>query len=303
MGSEDSKTDPLKRSEEIGYSLEKEITEPISVYSQTSTEQMEVHHHPDLHHKKKKLREYFLEFIMIFLAVTLGFFAETIRESISENSKAKELAESLYTEVYSDSVNMSNKIKMRLKKEEQMEYFRKYVSDSNLTNLSKNFYPSFAWTSVLTTSIIFEPNDGILSQLRNSGALRYFKNIYLQNCVSHINVEISKVRERNAQEYHFIEQFVRPFTLKHYDFKWMDDYTQNGKLTILQALEQTRHYSSIKPIIKNMQDFKRQDAEGLVAYYLVVLRATRQIHYQAYIDKSNELLNALRSEYLFLSKQ
>ncbi len=267
--------------------------------SETQPPDMEVHHHPDLHHKKKRFREYFLEFIMIFLAVTLGFFAETIRESISENSKARELAESLYAEVYSDSVNMSNKIKMRLEKEQQMEYFRKYVSDSNLTNLSKNFYPSFAWTSVLTTSIIFEPNDGILSQLRNSGTLRYFKNIYLQNCVSHFNVEISKVRDRNTQEYHFIEQFIRPFTLKHFDFKWMDDYTQNGKLSILQALEQTGYHTSLKPIIKNMQDFERQDTDGLVAYYLVVLRATRQIHYQAYIDKSHELLNALRSEYQF----
>src|SRR5436305_9060491 len=38
-------------------------------------------------------KEYFLEFIMIFLAVTLGFFAETVRERLSENSKAKELAE------------------------------------------------------------------------------------------------------------------------------------------------------------------------------------------------------------------
>ena len=41
---------------------------------------MEVHHHPDLHHKAKPWKEYFLEFIMIFLAVTMGFFAENIRE-------------------------------------------------------------------------------------------------------------------------------------------------------------------------------------------------------------------------------
>jgi hypothetical protein len=41
---------------------------------------MEVHHHPDLHHKKKNFKEYFLEFLMIFLAVTPGFVAENIRE-------------------------------------------------------------------------------------------------------------------------------------------------------------------------------------------------------------------------------
>jgi hypothetical protein len=258
---------------------------------------MEVHHHPDV--EKKRFKDYFLEFLMIFLAVTMGFFAETVRETISEDSKAKELAESLYDEVYADSINMQSKINMRLEKEDQMEYYRNYVLDSSLTDLSEKFYPSFAWTGVLTTSIIFEPNDGILSQLRNSGALRYFKSNHLQNCISHMNVAISNARDRNGQEYRFIEEFIRPFVLKHYDFKWMDAFTRNGKLSILQALEQINFHSSIRPVIKNMQDFKRQDVDGLIAYYLVILRATRQIHYHAYIDRNHELLEALRNEYGF----
>lgn len=44
---------------------------------------MEVHNH-DLQHKKKRLEDYFLEFLMIFPAVTLGFFAEQIREEKAE---------------------------------------------------------------------------------------------------------------------------------------------------------------------------------------------------------------------------
>src|SRR5712675_963031 len=48
---------------------------------------MEVHHHPDLHHKRKHFKEYVLEFIMIFLAVTLGFLAENLRENISEHHR------------------------------------------------------------------------------------------------------------------------------------------------------------------------------------------------------------------------
>jgi hypothetical protein len=37
---------------------------------------MEVHHHP--HVEKKSFKEYLLEGLMIFVAVTMGFFAETI---------------------------------------------------------------------------------------------------------------------------------------------------------------------------------------------------------------------------------
>ncbi len=53
---------------------------------------MEVHHpHHPTH--KKKWSEYIIEFIMLFAAVTLGFFAENIREHIAEKNKTKELLE------------------------------------------------------------------------------------------------------------------------------------------------------------------------------------------------------------------
>ena len=49
---------------------------------------MEVHHHP--HVEKKSFKEYFLEFVMIFLAVTMGFFAESLREHINDNQKREQ---------------------------------------------------------------------------------------------------------------------------------------------------------------------------------------------------------------------
>ncbi|MFI5158837.1 MAG: hypothetical protein ACHQF4_08220 [Sphingobacteriales bacterium] len=260
---------------------------------------MEVHHHPQLEHKPKRWKEYFLEFLMIFLAVTMGFFAETIRETISENAQAKELAKSLYQEVYSDSVSMQKKIKLREEKDVQLNYFRRYVTDSSLTHLSDKFYPSFAWSFVLTSSIIFDPNDGILNQLRNSGTLRYFKGIELQNAISRINVTIANVRNRNNQEYEFVEGFTRPFLLKYYDFKWAEEFTQNGRLSILQAILQTDFHPASPPQIKNIKEFKRDNADALAAYYLLLTRATRQVFYEPYIEANHNLLAALRKEYHF----
>ena len=54
---------------------------------------MEVHHHPHMEHKEKPWKEYLLEGLMIFLAVSLGFIAENIREHLSEQNKKKELIE------------------------------------------------------------------------------------------------------------------------------------------------------------------------------------------------------------------
>src|SRR5450755_3242260 len=69
------------------------------------TENMEVHHHPDLHHKPKKGKEYFLEFLMIFLAVTMGFIAENLREHITNRSKEKEYIRAFIRNVQDDTAN------------------------------------------------------------------------------------------------------------------------------------------------------------------------------------------------------
>jgi hypothetical protein len=58
---------------------------------------MEVHHHP--HVEKKGIKEYFLEFLMIFLAVTLGFFAENVREHFDEEKTTKQYLEDFRQEL------------------------------------------------------------------------------------------------------------------------------------------------------------------------------------------------------------
>ena len=63
---------------------------------------MEVHHHPDVHHKRKRFKEYFLEFLMIFLAVTMGFFAESLREHLKENKEIHEDIQSVLADLESD---------------------------------------------------------------------------------------------------------------------------------------------------------------------------------------------------------
>ncbi len=61
-------------------------TETEKKIQKKETENMEVHHHPKV--EKKNFKEYLLEFIMIFLAVTMGFIAENIREHFAETKIA-----------------------------------------------------------------------------------------------------------------------------------------------------------------------------------------------------------------------
>jgi hypothetical protein len=256
---------------------------------------MEVHHHP--HVEKKNFKEYFLEFLMIFLAVTLGFFAETIRENVSERRQADELAKSLYNETLIDSVNVQNIIRMRLQKEESLKFFNKAVSDGDLLNPPKQFYKAFTWAFFITTAITFEPNDGVLSQLRNSGSLRYFRNIDVQNKIGELSVDITKIRERQQQEYSFSSANIRPFVLKYFDFKLLDSLINQGNLSMTEVIQQDSAQLSVSVKIRNYDNFNKMDAENLAYYYGIMLRSSRQSQFVQYVKANHELLQLLRNHY------
>lgn len=255
---------------------------------------MEVHHHA--HSSRIKWTHYFWEFLMLFLAVFAGFLAENQREHYVEDQRAKVLAKNLYKELYADSIAVQQKIALRNTKESECAYFIDYVKDSNLIKLSTRFYPAFTWTFLQSAQLLFEPNDGILNQLRNSGELRYFKNSELQASIGKLTVSIANIRSRNEKEYGFIEFYLRPFSIKHYDFRWYEDFIQKGQITLLDALNEKRETQFPGSII-DVDGFKRKEAENTASYYLLMLRGTRQTHYIPYTSVSHQLLEILRKEY------
>lgn len=71
---------------------------------------MEVHHHGGGHQGPKKFKDYFLEFLMIFLAVTMGFLAENVREFITDKNHVEELAGQLKEDLINDTTNVQKLI-------------------------------------------------------------------------------------------------------------------------------------------------------------------------------------------------
>src|SRR5215469_4912822 len=257
---------------------------------------MEVHKHPHHVAEKKKWTEYVLEFLMLFLAVFLGFIAENIREHRVEQERGKELAQNLYKELYSDSIVVQHCLQSRVTKEKECRYFIDYVKDSSLKNLSARFFPAFATAFIQIQYIIFEPNDGILSQLRNSGELRYFKNSELQSEIGNLSVKIAYVRTRNDKEYNYIEFHNRPFVLKYFDFDWYEVFTKSGSMSLVEAFKQKEQIAEQGRLL-NPDKFDRHEAQGVASYYLLMLRSTRQIQYREYAEINHNVLELLRKEY------
>jgi hypothetical protein len=92
---------------------------------------MEVHHpHHPTH--KKKWSEYILEFLLLFTAVTLGFFAENIREHQVEIQKTEKSLNTLYLNIQKDSVLFSTVLPKRKKVDSLFEIISKYYVKGEL---------------------------------------------------------------------------------------------------------------------------------------------------------------------------
>jgi hypothetical protein len=260
---------------------------------------MEVHKHPHHVTNKKKWGEYFLEFLMLFLAVTLGFFAENLRERISESHREKEFARQLFSELKEDSASVAGKLAARLEKEKDMDYLSGYFKDSSLTSLPREFYPAYTTSTFLINSYAFEPKDGILSQLRNSGSLRYFKSIELQKLLGDITVCINNVRYRNDQEYQFFASPIKPFILKYYDFNWVNQIRkQDPDSIILGIINRYRQGNrNIKGRILNVSSFDRSEASNMIIFYKQMLVSTRTLQLKDYIVTNHKILEELRRDY------
>jgi hypothetical protein len=129
---------------------------------------MEVHHHPTV--EKKNFKEYFLEFLMIFLAVTLGFFAEQIRENFVEHHLEKQYIQSLYEDLQTDTARLAFVINQDNRKMNAFENLSKCY-DTVLKNLSDgNCMEELIKYS--RYNLNFEATDRTIQQLANAGGYR-----------------------------------------------------------------------------------------------------------------------------------
>ncbi len=141
---------------------------------------MEVHHHP--HVEKKGFKEYFLEFIMIFLAVTMGFIAESIREKITESTAAGDYALSLTQDLKKDTAQLNYDIGEMNFVSARIDTFITLVQTKQIKELPGGtwyYYGRFG-----TRLLRFQSENATLQQLKSSGSLRYFKSYKIINALA-----------------------------------------------------------------------------------------------------------------------
>ena len=166
------------------------LVEDIETINQNQeTENMEVHHHPDLHHKPKKWKEYFLEFLMIFLAVTMGFLAEGLREHIGDKKKERELILALNKDLIKDTVRLRHLIDVYTPAFHSWIDSSHYAIDSlplkgNEKRISKALFNATYWE-------VYTPPEIALTILQNPISFSLIKNEIVKKEILNYNISLN----------------------------------------------------------------------------------------------------------------
>lgn len=256
---------------------------------------MEVHHHS---HHPKNWKEYFTEFLMLFLAVSLGFLAENIREVYIEKERSHELAQSLLSDIENDEERMKTFLKDRSEIMEGIKLIILDVKDKGIIDDDPEQYRLFARSAFYWS--YFEPKTANLEQIINSGSLRYFKRKQVVEAVSVYKTAITNLLARQEREKVFFYSTLQPFILNNINLEPMDTTSITGSMPVREYFQKL----STKEIQlkKDKFLFVEKDEEtirkiiNMYRFYSVVLHTTYRNYYTVYLNRSKELAKILKEE-------
>ena len=200
----------LKPEEENNSAIEtqhSEVKNKSEIENPTSEIRMEVHHHPQLEHKPKPWKEYLLEGLMIFLAVTMGFFAESLREHITDRDHERQSMESLVKTVISDTLQLQRIIKQTNKSIKILDGF----IDLKSHDLSKDEYKNAFYLGVFNGVFVdtyFKSNDAALQQLNASGSLRLIRNRGTVDSIFKYELINKQITDQEADNYFAFKEVI-----------------------------------------------------------------------------------------------
>jgi hypothetical protein len=178
---------------------------------------MEVHHHG--HTPRKKWTHYFWEFLMLFLAVTLGFFVENQREHYIEHKREKQFMKSMLKDLYTDLEN----IELCKAEKERMVRFadslvEMYIWNEHMTNTARfNYYAR----NFSTYQNLFFMTDGTLIQLKNSGSLRLIRKSIIVDSLQAYDNRYNQFKLSQDRESQFLADY-RDIMAKVFDIRVFD---------------------------------------------------------------------------------
>jgi len=158
------------------------------------------HTHPNSHRERKKWTHYFWEFLMLFLAITLGFLVENQREHYVEKQRARILVSSFITDLKKDTslINWLQNFRVNQRRL-RLDSFHVILNTPPEKIDKKIYYPLIYNVAEFYR---FSQSTGTVNQLKNAGYLRYFNDSKFLNYISEYEFLVQELKGDETLEYH-----------------------------------------------------------------------------------------------------
>lgn len=245
---------------------------------------MEVHHHS--HTARKKWTHYLWEFLMLFLAVTLGFFVENQREHYIEHQREKQFIRSLFNDIKADTASISRIINARTIKEQMLDSISIMMNSPHPEDFIKQIYP-YAVLIGRTLQYRFVPNDGTMQQLKNSGALRLIRNRAVVDSIAKYDISVRSILGQYAVEENQIEHY-RTAAAKIFDALFFNQMMDENAAVVRPPADNTsfQQYSS-----RELSEWNYR------IYGLNGINKANRRDLRSLLKQATELLGLLKKEY------
>ena len=250
---------------------------------------MEVHHHPHVPTHVKPWKEYLLEGLMIFVAVTLGYGAENIREHFIETKKAVVSAKNLYKDVLDDSVTYQQSLQNRDRQDALFEIISDLYEKKQLTQHIPELYAAHSYVSLRMLPIM---NSLALDEIKSSGTLRFIEDDSLKTAIQLYAGRSNGLKLREQREFSYIDRMIDPITTTNFKYTFFREIGQGFKVvnkTIVINIPIPEHLN-----INKAESFDWENYFSILGMLKTIRKSTDESYIIPTQEDANKLLKRLR---------
>ena len=250
---------------------------------------MEVHHHPHVPTHAKPWKEYLLEGLMIFVAVTLGYGAENIREHFIETKKAVVSAKNLYKDVLDDSVTYQQSLHNRDRQDVLFEIISDLYEKKQLTQHIPELYAAHSYVSLRMLPIM---NSLALDEIKSSGTLRFIEDDSLKTAIQLYAGRSNGLKLREQREFSYIDRMIDPITTTNFKYTFFREIGQGFKVVnkvIVINIAIPEHLN-----INKAESFDWENYFSILGMLKTIRKSTDESYIIPTQEDANKLLKRLR---------
>lgn len=175
----------------------------------------------------KSFKKYIAEFLMLFIAIFLGFYAENIREMNTEKTKEREYIQSIIADVNIDKKNIELTVSLNEKRSTNLD---------SLANQIYEYSPSsekirslhLLYLNVIQHPNFFHTTDLTMQQLKNAGGMRFIQNKKAIDAI--LQYDLMEKKLKNQQKYYEdYQNKAIDLGMKIFNAKWLLKFKERIK--------------------------------------------------------------------------